>query len=489
MADKAEAETEEPEPQQEPAPDGQAIPGGVPGGGGYVQNMFGVPVQPSKTEGSSREQMQETPAMKADRAAIAQAGGDQATAEMEKAKIAATAQESANVLGADDAHAAWQHNIDRQAAASALQERIDQARQTYQERLEKAAAEPTSFWDDRTAGERTTARIGVWLSAFGAGISGGDNQAIKNINQQIEQDLKVKQARSERLFKLADLSSGMLADAYRARAEELGDMDAQRAAAHQVVLMQMEQIKNGVLPQTMVKEAEGKIAAWQQKTAESLRTGDQAVAEHVTKHSSTTIPLAGKAAAPAPIINATTGAVEGAAAPADAAAINKQNATTAELLGAIGDAKKILKENPNAHMFPREGFASTEASRALGQVEKRIGLAQTAAASTQGRWSPEKQRMMGAMAGAMGKASLHSPLPLLEQAAKVAQEQQQRTYNVHASGAIAPKVAPSSAATAPAPQTPSTQRAAIKAALSANPNDPKAKQAWKMWKEAHGVTQ
>ena len=489
MADN-EAETEEPEaPQGAGASSGQAIPGGVPGGGGYVQNMFGVPVQPSQTSGSSREQMKETPAMKADRAAIAQAGVDQATAEMEKAKIQAQAQEGANVLGKDDARRAQQYAIDRQAAAAALRERVDQARKTYADRVQKAAEEPTKFWDDRTAGDRTMARIGVWLSAFGQGIAGGDNQAIHYLNQQIEQDLKVKQARSERLFKLADLSSGMLSDAYRARAEELGDMDAQRAAAHQVVLMQMEQIKNGVLPQTMVKEAEAKIAAWQQKTAESLRPGDQAVAPKSTIHSSTTIPLAGKAAAPAPIINAETGAVEGAAAPADAAAINKQNATTAELLGAIGDAKKLLKDNPNAHMFPREGWASREASRALGQIEERIGLAQTAAASTQGRWSPEKQRMMGKMAGAIGKASIHSPLPLLEQAEKVVQQQQQRMYNVHASGAIAPKGPATGTPAATTPQTPSTQRAAIKAALTANPNDPKAKQAWKMWKEAHGVTQ
>jgi len=86
----------------------------------------------------------------------------------------------------------------RQIADDAATKRIeDQRRQSeYDERMARIAANPTSYWDDRTAGERTQARIGVWLGVLGGALKQSDNNvALDYLNKQIEIDTKNKAAR------------------------------------------------------------------------------------------------------------------------------------------------------------------------------------------------------------------------------------------------------------------------------------------------------
>lgn len=233
----------------------------------------------------------------------------------------------------DSALVAEQARIKARADAMASwNTRIGEARKQLDERIQQASAEPTSYWADRTEGERTQARIGSWLSAFGAAITGGDNLALKKISENIERDIKVKQAKSERLFKLAEQSRGLLSDSYRAKAEELGDMDAQRAAAWQVVAKQMESVKLGFLPAEKRAEADQKIALVQQKAAENLQNAHEKLADKVASesgHTTTTTPLGGKNERPTP-------------------SIDVQNFSRMEALGEIAARQQELMSDPDA---------------------------------------------------------------------------------------------------------------------------------------------
>lgn len=157
----------------------------------------------------------------------------------------------AKVLSAQKQSDLYSGNLDkdqeylrqRQIADDAATKRIeDQRRQSeYDERMARIAANPTSYWDDRTAGERTQARIGVWLGVLGGALKQSDNNvALDYLNKQIEIDTKNKAARAERLMKLAEHSTGVLSEAYRQRAEDLADKDAQRKVGWDVVGKQVE---------------------------------------------------------------------------------------------------------------------------------------------------------------------------------------------------------------------------------------------------------
>lgn len=234
-----------------------------------------------------------------------------------------------------------QNEKTRQAArAQAIADwnkRIGEAQKQLSDRIEKASADPTGYWEDRTEGERTRARIGVWLSAFGAGITGGDNLAIKTINDNIERDLKIKQAKSEKMFRLAEQSRGLLSDAYRQKAEELGDMDAQRTAAWQNVAKEMESIKLGFLPAQKRSEADQKIALVSQKAAQSLQDANKNLETRVTSesgHTTTTMPMnGGKDSRPR-------------------TSNDVQNFSMMESLGEIGRRQLELMQDPSAVPTP-----------------------------------------------------------------------------------------------------------------------------------------
>lgn len=185
------------------------------------------------------------------------------------AKVNVARQQAALYAGQADADQAYLHR--RQELIDEHQKRLQAAHQTLQERFERASQDPTNYWDDKSAEDKTWARIGIWMSAVGAGITGKDNMALSYLNDQIKQDTARKQARAERLMKLAEQSRGALADAYRAKAEDLADVDAQHAAGLSVLANQAELYAKTMLPQELQTQGIQKGAQLDAAAAQRLQ--------------------------------------------------------------------------------------------------------------------------------------------------------------------------------------------------------------------------
>jgi hypothetical protein len=215
----------------------------------------------------------------------------------ESAAKVSVAQQQADLYKAQAAKEAI-YLREREARRAELNQRIQESHKVLGERIAKASEEPTRYWDDKTSEQKSYARVGIILSALGAGITGGENKAISYINNEIDRDVKLKQARAERLMKLAEQSRGMLSDAYRQRADELADMDAQRAAGWDIVARQAEIMAKTMVPVQMKAQGEAAVATIRQEAAKARLAAEENRKTQVVSQSAhtTTTEGLGKAA-------------------------------------------------------------------------------------------------------------------------------------------------------------------------------------------------
>ena len=164
---------------------------------------------------------------------------------------------------------------ERQRLAAEHDARVKQAHADYDQKYQQAVAAQKGGgdWDDKTAEQKANARMGIWLSAVGSGLSGGDNKAIEYIKDQIKQDTASKAARAERMMKLAEMSKGALADAYKQRAEDLSNVDLNHAAMLKGITDQAETYARTMLPQEQQAQAQQKVAQLKVEAAKAWQDG------------------------------------------------------------------------------------------------------------------------------------------------------------------------------------------------------------------------
>ena len=197
--------------------------------------------------------------------------------------------ETKRAVGQAARDAAYNQELQRQQAA--YEQRIRVAHADYDQRYQAAveASKQTGYWDNKTAEQKATARMGIWLSAIGAGLSGGDNKALAFINDQIKQDTALKAARAERMMKLAELSKGTLADAYRERAEQLSNTTLNHAALAKSIADQAESYVATMIPAQQQAEARQKVAQLEADAASKLAEGHKELNTKIASESGKTV--------------------------------------------------------------------------------------------------------------------------------------------------------------------------------------------------------
>jgi len=180
-----------------------------------------------------------------------------------------------------------QYAVERERIRQEHSTRIAEAQDMQRQRINEAMKDPGGFWDNKTSLDKTMTRILIGLGSLGA----GDNRVLAMVNDEIEKDLKSKQQRSERLFKQAELARGYMSDALRNRAEELSDLDTNRAALWNIVAKRTELAAKSGMAGKLTAEMAAKVATIQQAAAQAGIKSSEAVAAKVDVqggHTSTT---------------------------------------------------------------------------------------------------------------------------------------------------------------------------------------------------------
>lgn len=336
---------------------------GTGGGNGQVglNPATGMPFMPNVQvtgPSSTTTRVRETPAYNEAVQRQEQAFSDQAAAEQAKTQAQiATAQQQAPLFQAE-VERQKQILEAQQIARATHQARIDQAQTILNDRINRAANQDDYFPPKQK--DETWTRVGIMLSGLGSGMSGQENLALKYIDQRIEREARERQRRSENLFKLADQAKGALADAYRARAEELGDYDAQRAAGWDVVQKQAEALaKSGLIPgiaaqgNEALAKIQGEAAKARLQAEENRKT--QVVSQ--SGHTVTTMGLGNKG-----------GSGMSAEAVTNAESFKQQ-------AKALDEFAQIVKRNPSALKAFQTAHQQNMESEELGKTSLGKGIA------------------------------------------------------------------------------------------------------------------
>jgi hypothetical protein len=253
-----------PQPAQDPAPAAppQQLQLGVKADG----TVGTVAPVTTTTDGSSYKEV--SPELAAARTAQGSAFDTQVQAEDASLKAKLDEQGEMAKLAREQVDKQIKFNAAKLELVQKAQDREEAARAQVRTYVDLATKDPPKFWDDKTNGQRIMARVGIWLSAFGQALGGGDNQALKNINDLIERDAKAKQIKQEKLFKLASIHQGFLADAYEQRAKELGSFDANVAAGQAIAAKQAELIHMRFVPPALKAESLEKVGKIKETAAQ-----------------------------------------------------------------------------------------------------------------------------------------------------------------------------------------------------------------------------
>jgi hypothetical protein len=298
--------------------------------------------------------------------AVSQAAGDEITGVQNEtaAKVQAARDEAAVMQPGVDAD--FRQQTDRITQQEEARQRIEEARQKVTQTIAAASKEPTKFWDDRTADQRTYARIGVALGGLAQGLSGSkSNQVLDYLEREVDRDTTAKQARAEHLFKLADQSRGMLADAYRERAEDLSNADLNRAANWSIIQKQAETIAKSGMAGQLTAQSQQLIAQIQGKTAEKIQAAENNLntkTESQSAHSVTTQKLGGSSGSPARV------------ADADKAAMAQEMAEKAQEFAALSAKGAAPSAEQIADYYDRENkMVARQKDESESPIQSEIG--------------------------------------------------------------------------------------------------------------------
>ena len=306
--------------------------------------------------------------------AVSQAAGDEITGVQNEtaAKVQAARDEAAVMQPGVDAD--FRQQTDRITQQEEARQRIEENRQKVSQTIAAASKEPTKFWDDKTADQRTYARIGVALGGLAQGLSGGkSNQVLDYLEREVDRDTKAKQARAEHLYKLAEQSRGMLADAYRERAEDLSNADLNRAANWSIIQKQAETIAKSGMAGQLTAQGQQLIAQIQGKTAEKIQSFENNLntkTESQTAHSVTTQKLGGSSGAPARVADA-----DKAAMAQEMAEKAQEFADLSAKPGAAPSADQIADyhDRENKMVARQKSESDSTVQSALGSVGRKVG--------------------------------------------------------------------------------------------------------------------
>jgi hypothetical protein len=306
--------------------------------------------------------------------AVSQAAGDEITGVQNEtaAKVQAASDEAAVMQPGVDAD--FRQQTDRITQQEESRQRIEEARQKVTQTIADASKEPTKFWDDRTADQRTYARIGVALGGLAQGLSGSkSNQVLDYLEREVDRDTKAKQARAEHLYKLAEQSRGMLSDAYRERAEDLSNADLNRAANWSIIQKQAETIAKSGMAGQLTAQGQQLIAQIQGKTAGNIQAFENNLntkTESQSARSVTTQKLGGSSGSTARV------------ADADKAAMAQEMAEKAQDFAALSAKGAAPSAEQQADYYDRENKmvarqkseSESTVQSALGSVGRKAGV-------------------------------------------------------------------------------------------------------------------
>jgi len=419
MADDNEDQEQAPPPV---ATEAAPVPNNAPATGGMVLGgPLGV-TMPSHTYGDTTTTPRVTDDYKRAAEAQGQAYQNEASAVQQDtdAKVLA-AQGQADIYSqhlAQDQEYLRQRQIADAAATQRIEDKRRQAESD--DRLARIAANPTSYWDDRTAGERTQARIGVWLGVLGGALGQSDhNVALDYLNKQIDKDTQNKAARAERLFKLAEHSTGALSDAYRQRAEDLGDKDAQRTVGWDIVAKQIQ----AATMASQVPEARAQGAQLLAQVQEKKETARAALQDKLTStnvHEDKRTEAVTAASQPVQLKD-TRGNEMGPVTPHAAPKLQQQIVGTDKLLDALHKAQAIEKSGVLARAIPA-GLPFTDIGDQRVKAAAEVNDAWRALDPSGVRLTEKTRGLMGELTGAEGSAHVKDRSALLEATERAVKE-------------------------------------------------------------------
>lgn len=114
---------------------------------------------------------------------------------------------------------------------------IDQDRKHFQDDLNNSHIDPQRFMSSLSTGQKISSAIGLVLGGLGSGLTGGPNQALQFLNQQIDRDIDGQKAdlgKKESLLSMNMQRFGSLRDATemtRLQMKDMTDMQIQKNAA------------------------------------------------------------------------------------------------------------------------------------------------------------------------------------------------------------------------------------------------------------------
>ena len=347
-----------------------------------------------------------------------------------------------------------QYLRERQALRAEHEQRLRDAHADLDQRIQAASQDPTSFWDDRSSSDRILARIGVFLGAIGGSVTGGGNKALDYLNSQITADTEAKQKRGEKLMKLAETSKGLLADAYRQRAEDLQDVDAQHAAGLQMISNQAETYAKTMLPTELQAQGMQKVAQLKQAAAMKLQEAHEKLNTRIESQGGHTTDVTALNAANQPhvLYDPGTGKPILQAPQATVAKLEKKTAEEGEFSAAAQAHAQVLdKASPLDRMLANHpDLPQTEASKELLRTRGLANEAYVKAQHLSERPTSERQKEIEKVLPTGGL--FNSPLAQWQAAPRVAQERLSTAFAGEGAAGLAPSLAGKPAAqTSPRP--------------------------------------
>lgn len=390
-------------------------------------------------------------------------------AQLQSAQQGANAFQAANAANPD-------FIAKRQAAEDAANARIQLKREAadrINDMVAQTVEHPRGFWDDKTTAQKVMSRIGVWVSALGAGISGGDNKALQYIDAQVKQDAAQKEARAQKLFKLSENSEGALSDAYRQRAEELSNIDANMAAGYNWAAKQAEAYARMGMPAEIKAKAAAAVGQLREKEAVfKEQAGAKLITTNVTE-----VPSA--ASQPQPIYDP-NGNIVGLAPAHAAQKLQDDVQVQHEYITALDE---LIDLRNQSHAWDRVGLP-TEMSHKLEQAYGRVKAIAPRALGLPPRMSKEQRELIEEIVPAGGP--FITEVDELKKARDNAKEKAASMFNIVGGQGTAPTLGgqgrPAHAAKTAAPAQTGTAGGGLaaryqkaQAALSADPKNAQAR--------------
>lgn len=176
----------------------------------------------------------------------------------------------------------------RLALQQERQRALDEARRNMEVARQEAfgaSVDPSRFWLNKSTGEKILAGVSIFLGGFGAGLTGGPNQALGIINQAIVNDIEAQKAELEKKQRGFDNASNTYARVRELFNNEERTQLAMEALAKEKVQMQLKSLASGLKSSQQLaqwKKLDGQLEVEKQQALRKLEDSTQIVDTEVT---------------------------------------------------------------------------------------------------------------------------------------------------------------------------------------------------------------